>query len=736
MMDEARKPVSGLRRLVRWLPLVLILASLACALPFGGQPTPTRRGLFSTPTLPPEPTPTPVPLPPDVVESDPPQSVELPLDGPITLYFNQPMDRASVEAALSSQMQQPLKFTWVDDSTVIVYLGAPLEPETQLVLSLGDTARSAQGKPLLQPVSLTYQTAGYLRLVQPLPAPDTQEVDPSAAVIAGFNRPIVPLGAEPDSLPEAFTLEPAAAGKGEWLNTSTYVFYPEPALAGGVQYTVRPNPNLKSTDGGPLTEAQPWSFTTAVPKLLSFQPETETPWRLDAKVVLTFNQPMNGDSVAANFSLAGPAGKVAGEGEWSADDTVYTFTPSALLERGANYTVTLDGAAQGSGGASLGDTFSATVVSVAALQVTNTEPAAGQQLDPSTNLILFFTAPVDPETVMDYVTLSPEVPNLGHYFDEFQNSLSLYGYFAPNMTYTVSVSPQLKDIWGGPMAQEFSQTFTTKPYAPNLTLVNQTSTIFLTPQDPSLVVQAVNLSEVPLSVGSVPLDFFMKLQGPNGYELQDDLLTLESNTFTQSLAVPSDRMQDTELFLRPDQAPLEPGIYFFRFNFDQGGEANPEIYPGPYLLVVSNLQVTFKVSPTQALAWVVDLRTNAPAAQCTHHDLQRSRRADRPGPDGRARRFHRRLRAAAEPVPDDLCGRRAAWRRPVRHGALHLDRRHRAVGFRHHLQPDAPRPESLLLHRPPDLPPRAEGLFPCGGAPGLQRSLHPTRGHQPACDRQ
>jgi len=30
------------------------------------------------------------------------------------------------------------------------------------------------------------------------------------------------------------------------------------------------------------------------------------------------------------------------------------------------------------------------------------------------------------------------------------------------------------------MAQEFTQTFTTKPYAPNLSLFNQTSTIFLT----------------------------------------------------------------------------------------------------------------------------------------------------------------------------------------------------------------------------------------------------------------
>jgi hypothetical protein len=614
MAQKIRSSFPNPPRLARWLPLVLVIASLACALPFGGQPTPTRRGVFPTPTEPMLPTPTPVPLPPDLVESDPPESVELPLDGPITLYFNQPMDRPSVEAALTSQMQQPLQFNWVDDSTVIVYLGAPLEPDTELVLALDDTARSAQGKPLLQPVSLRYQTAGFLRLEQALPEPNAVEVDPSGAVVAGFNRPIVPLGADPALLPAGFTLEPAAEGRGEWLNTSTYIFYPEPALAGGVQYTVAVNPDLKSTDGGPLSEALPWSFTTAMPKLLSIQPETEVPWRLDAKVVLTFNQPMNRDSVAANFSLLGPGGQsVPGTVEWANDDTVFTFAPSALLDRGTEYTVRLDGQAQGRGGAMLGEGLNAGVVTMDSLQVLNTEPGPGQPVDPRTNLILFFSASVDPKTVMDYVALSPEVPDLSSYYDEYQNSLSLYGYFAPNMTYTVSVSPTLTDIWGGPMVQGFTYTFVTKPYAPEIRLINQTSTIFLTPQDPSLVVQAVNLSSVPLSVGRVPLDFFMKLQGPDGYQFQDDLLNFERNSWSQPLEVSPDRMQAAELYLRPDRGSLEPGIYFLRFDFDQqGGAALENVYPGPYLVVVSNLQLTLKVGATEALAWVVDLRTNTP----------------------------------------------------------------------------------------------------------------------------
>ena len=68
-------------------------------------------------------------------------------------------------------------------------------------------------------------------------------------MVATFTRPVTGLGADPKSLPPAFSLDPAAKGRGEWLNTSTYIFYPEPGLTGGLQYTVTPNPDLKSALG-------------------------------------------------------------------------------------------------------------------------------------------------------------------------------------------------------------------------------------------------------------------------------------------------------------------------------------------------------------------------------------------------------------------------------------------------------------------------------------------------------
>jgi hypothetical protein len=158
---------------------LLLALSLACALPnlFGGdqQVTPTP-GIqpSATPFIP---TPTAQPMPPALVEIDPPPGAELPLKGPLTLYFNQPMERASVEAALAKESTLGGQVTWVDDSTLKLSPSQPLVPGSLVNLSFGTEVRSTSGLAMAQPVDLTFQAAGFLRLAQRLPEPDAGEVD-------------------------------------------------------------------------------------------------------------------------------------------------------------------------------------------------------------------------------------------------------------------------------------------------------------------------------------------------------------------------------------------------------------------------------------------------------------------------------------------------------------------------------------------------------------------------------
>lgn len=596
------------------LPIILIIFSLACTFPFIGKTTPTSPSSTSIPATTIPPTPTPPPLSPELVESDPSQSVEVPLEGPITLFFNQPMDRSSVEAALRSQLQQQLTFSWTDDSTVVVYLSKSLTPETELAINLGSDVHSAQGTPLMQPISLSYRAAGYLRLSQILPEKNSVDIDPSSAIVTAFNRPIVPLGSDPASLPSAFTLEPVAQGRGEWLNTSTFIFYPEPSLEGGESYTVHLNSDLKSTTGGPLQDIQTWSFTTALPRLLSMAPETEIPWPLDAGVILTFNQPMDPASVEANFSLVDSSGNpVLGKGSWDEDSTIFTFTPTSLLPRNASFTVRLNGQAQARGGTPLGDSLNSTIVTVPNLAVGNTDPAPGGSVDPYSNVVLHFTAPILDKNVQNYVSIEPSVSDFQVWADGY--ALRLSGFFIPHTSYAVKISPSLSDIWGGGLGEEYQYNFSINPWPPDLRVSSVAGAIFITPQDSSLNVQAVNVSSVPLSVGSAPLNDFLALLGPQGYELEEAYHSPDQRTWSQALDLEPDKVQFTELYLTQDRSTLAPGLYVMRLETSQSDElSQANVSAGPYLIVSSNLQVTFKISPSDALIWAVDLRNNSPAA--------------------------------------------------------------------------------------------------------------------------
>jgi hypothetical protein len=116
---------------------LLIAVSLACALPgvreTAATPTLTQRAaLVSTKSPPATPTPTPRPLPPDLVESDPFPGAELPLQGTITLYFNQPMEHASVEAAFTGLAGS---FDWIDAATLTFTPSKPFSPDSELSLT-------------------------------------------------------------------------------------------------------------------------------------------------------------------------------------------------------------------------------------------------------------------------------------------------------------------------------------------------------------------------------------------------------------------------------------------------------------------------------------------------------------------------------------------------------------------------------------------------------------------------
>jgi len=610
-----------------WLiPLLLIVVALACSMPGISQPTtqaPPKIGEVDTveevktadPTLPPQPTPTPQPLPPVLVEVAPPLGSDFPLQGALTLYFNQPMDKPSVELALTGQPALSGRFNWVDDATVIFEFDAPFLPDTILDINLSTSALASNGLFIQEPINLNYRTVSPLKITQLLPASGTVDVDPTSAIIAAFNQPVIPLGLDPGTFPGAFSIEPVAPGRGEWVNTSTYIFYPDQALVGGTEYTVYLNSDLKTSKGGPfggreVFEISPydWSFRTAMPRLVSISPGNAADVRLDSTFKVEFSQPMDVASTESNFTVNEPeSGALSGEYGWDSDFTTLTFTPTNLLERETSYSMVLLGTSQARGGTLLGVDYVARVDTVPALRVASTQPINGGTKQQYSNLVLNFNGPVDIDNPLDYITFSPEVSNLSHWWGDFGNTLYIGGDFEPVSTYVVTVLDAFPDPWGAFIGKPYTFQFRTAPLEPAIFIAYGGTELTLTPDDAAITAQLTNIDMIGMRLGTLPFADLVNILSPGGYDIFQNYIPGDQKSWTYNVRLPGDQNYIQRLPVTRGGGDLAPGIYHLRLSA-------PELtyQPPPYLLVSSNVQLTFKLSTTSAFIWALDLRSNQP----------------------------------------------------------------------------------------------------------------------------
>lgn len=612
------------------IPLVvLLLASLACALPGMGDlfpkatpvPLSTDVAQLQATLAAPPPGGDPIPaatLPPALVEVSPLPRSELAAGSAPTFFFNQPMERASVEAAFRAEPAVPGRFEWTDDATLRFLPDQALAPDTSLTLTINTGARAASGTALADPIQVSYQAPGPLMVVERLPAPDTQEANPSSAVVVTFNQPMVDLSAEMASAPPAFTLDPPADGRGEWLNTSTYIYYPQPALMGGAHYTVRLAPDLRSSAGAPLNEQvlSEWGFDTAQPALMQVQPSTEIPLLLDSDFVLTFNQPMDRPSVEDNFTLMDAAGQtVAGTFAWNEVGTELTFTPETLLARSTGYTLILIGAAASQGGAPLGQDFAAQLSTVSPLSVLQTRPFAGEKLEISggyASAVLTFSAPLaHGQDLEGLLSVTPALTNPSIYLSEDDFKLFITGSFQPSTNYELRVSPDLRDAWNGTLGAGFVYSFSTQAAQPSLVIpVSEYSgapVMFVPQSETEVQAQSVNVSRVTFSRGRLDLNEF--IQAAQNYEGLPDWQSRVQATWVRLYFPNLNKVEPVNLPLTQEKDQLlAPGLYFWQV--DPAIPAEPARTPG--LVVVSPIQMAIKVSDRQAFVWAISLNGDKP----------------------------------------------------------------------------------------------------------------------------
>ncbi len=565
---------------------LFIVVSLACTFSL-----PTNIPFIVTPTA------TPLTLPPAIVETDPPAGSQIGVQQGIAFFFNQPMQRESVEAALKMDKGDGI-YTWIDDSTLTFTPLQPLPADSAITFTLAPGATAANGLVLLETQSLTFSTAPALTVTQSLPAAEAEDIRTDSAVVVAFNQPVVALGADQTDLPAGFSLEPATGGRGEWLNTSTYIFHPDPALQGGAAYTVRVNPALQSLAGLRLETSADWSFRTSLPRVVDAIPYDNFPLHLEPEMVITFNQPMDKASVEADLQFEGPGGRINGTFKWNENATEMVFKPEGRLLRATTYRLSLSSASLARGGQGLQAGIQRNYITYPEFGIAYSEPFDGGVKQYNENVNIHLTAPIGEYfsgELEDLVTVSPPVGNFWVWADD--TILRFSGTFDSEILYTVKISGNLQDRWGNRLGADFSTRLRSSAPAPALMLPYQ-PVVMVYSEDPRLSVQVTNLAYVDVSIGEISLEDFFRLN--NDHQAREVFQPAEVSTWRETVATGT----GTSAYAVPlteKNSALRPGLYFVRITSDQLDNNNRSLF-----ILSSNVNLTLKVAADGALIWASD----------------------------------------------------------------------------------------------------------------------------------
>ncbi|NWF70057.1 MAG: Ig-like domain-containing protein [Chloroflexi bacterium] len=464
-----------------------------------------------------------------VLQTYPLSGQELELRADILLYFDRPLDCATASAAVSISPAVAGDISCAGD-TLRFTPGADYTRATAYTLTVSTALRAADGAALAEAYTLTLTSVGFLQVSQVLPAANAVDVVSDALVTVIFNRPVVPLLAAEElaRLPSPITIAPQVRGSGEWLNTSIYVFRPESAFAGGVEYTVTVAAGLQAVDGSVLPEDYAWSFSVVRPAITEVFPAAlQSAVLLDTGIQVRFNQPMNTASVESAFALMadGAETAVSGTFEWADDQMGFMFQPDALLQIDTVYTISIyDEVAEGAGGGSLSLPLFSQFSTVPLPAIVSTYPNNNDEnVQFWGSFDIYFASPMDTETFEGRITIDPapeREPDL--YYSEYSNYLSVSFPAFASTTYTITIAPGMADIYGNIIDTPLTVRFTSAPIQPSINLQVPGSVGFYNAarQPTQLFLTHINVNRIDLQLYSVALsDFIPQAAGQNYYDV-------------------------------------------------------------------------------------------------------------------------------------------------------------------------------------------------------------------------
>ena len=581
---------------------------------------PSATSISTTPTV------TAVPSPPAVVSVQPAKGEEQPLDAPVVITFDQAMDPLSISEAF--KIEPPTEGRVEARGNTLTFKPTqPLQRGMDYRVTVAADASSQEGVKLQAPISFGFTTAGFLDVTNTQPAHGAEGIPVTTTITLAFNRPVVPLTSIADqaNLPHPLMISPAAAGQGQWLNTSIYQWAPAGGLAASTQYTITVPSGLQDASGGLLAADYSFGFRTADPTVLTWLPESAASLAVESPITVTFSMPMDRRTTEAAWSFTDEQGTpVDGRFGWSADGTVLGFKPLKTLQFGQRYRAEVASTARPANGAgSLRDasTWVRTYQSVSLPKVVSTSPAAGlKRADPTGGVSFQFASPMDAATfVTGTVTVLPAPAQLTTNYSQWDNVLYVQFDKLPATAYTVTLSGKVADPYGNLLGRDFVLNFTTRDFDP-LLQVNGTGFVgtYNAYTETEAVVTYRNVPQISFSLYRTPAEDFLRLTTGDYWQAWDSYRPTKGNLI-RTWSVETDARPNRLAILRAKltdegDAQLPPGLYFLQIPEAMAGG---DRYATRELFARVDLNLTLKAAQDEALAWVTDLKSGQPVPGAT-----------------------------------------------------------------------------------------------------------------------
>ena len=253
------------------------------------------------------------------------------LDAPATITFTTPMQRASVEAALSVEPRTDVSLRWNADSTSVdVAPATHWDASTFYTVSVGVGALATTGRPMTTPARASFLTRAATSVVLAATSANGTRVSIDSAFTVTFDQPV-----DPDSVGASIRLDPATPGavtsEAGPNGTTILTFTPTKALRPDARYRLIVS-GARDAAGVEIAASTLAIRTTAAPAVVRFRPKQMTQAvPRDSAISVRFTRPMDHRTTKAAFTVTAAGKPVAGTLTFVEGDTVLVFQPASAL---------------------------------------------------------------------------------------------------------------------------------------------------------------------------------------------------------------------------------------------------------------------------------------------------------------------------------------------------------------------------------------------------------------------